>query len=138
MVNRDLKNQVAERARFICEYCLSQERFSPDPFTIEHIVPKSKGGKDQLQNLAYSCQGCNSFKYNHVEALDPGTGKIASLFNPRTHFWSDHFTWNENCSLLIGISPIGRTTVNRLKLNRQGVINLRLILYKSDLHPPKR
>lgn len=136
MGSHELKNLVAERAKYICEYCLSQECFSPDPFAIEHIIPKSKGGEDELHNLAYSCQGCNSFKYNHTEAIDPGTGQKSPLFNPRVHIWPDHFTWNENCSLLIGISPIGRTTIDRLKLNRQGVMNLRLILYKSELHPP--
>lgn len=136
MGNLELKNQVGARAKFICEYCLSQEGFSPDPFAIEHIVPKSKGGNEKLNNLAYACQGCNSYKYNHIAAIDPATGNSVPLFNPRVQVWSKHFTWNEDCSLLLGISPTGRATIERLKLNREGVVNLRRVLYQMDLHPP--
>lgn len=59
MGENELKNQVAKRARFICEYCFSQENFSPDPFALDHIIPISKGGNNELENLAFSCQGCN-------------------------------------------------------------------------------
>lgn len=30
--------------------------------TIEHIVPRSKGGTDALENLALACSGCNHEK----------------------------------------------------------------------------
>jgi 5-methylcytosine-specific restriction endonuclease McrA len=53
------KKKVAERADFLCEYCFSPRRFSPDSFSIEHIQPKSKSGSDDLDNLALACQGCN-------------------------------------------------------------------------------
>jgi len=35
---------IKKRANGCCEYCLSQAKFSPDPFSIEHIIPRSKGG----------------------------------------------------------------------------------------------
>jgi hypothetical protein len=37
------KEAIARRAAGCCEYCQSQARFSPDPFSIEHIIPRSKG-----------------------------------------------------------------------------------------------
>gem|GEM_PF-4995517 len=39
-------------------------------------------------------------------------------------------------SLIIGITPIGRATVEELQLNRNGVVNLRKVLYQMGEHPP--
>jgi hypothetical protein len=35
----------------------------------------------------------------------------------------------------IRITPIGRTTVDALKLNREGLVNLRQILFSVGAHP---
>lgn len=54
------KRAVFERAEGCCEYCRSQVRFAVQPFSIEHIVPRSRGGKTNMDNLALACQGCKS------------------------------------------------------------------------------
>ena len=127
---------VTERALECCEYCLSQLRFSMQSFSIEHILPIDKGGNSELENLALSCQGCNNYKYNKTEGFDPGSRKNVPLYHPRKQKWNDHFVWNEDCTQIIGITPTGRATVNLLNLNREGVVNLRQILYKAKKHPP--
>jgi HNH endonuclease len=129
------KEFIGERARRCCEYCLSQLKFSPDPFSIEHIIPLSKSGTYDLDNLAFACQGCNNRKYNLTEAIDPITGKSVRLYHPRQQLWSEHFVWSDDFTELIGISPTGRATVVRLKLNREGVVNLRGLLTEKNLHP---
>jgi hypothetical protein len=58
-------------------------------------------------------------------------------YNPRQQHWDDHFRWNEDFSLIVGISPVGRATVEILKLNRENLINLRQVLYAMGEHPPK-
>lgn len=131
-----IKRKVKERAKNCCEYCLSQQTYSPDSFSIEHIIPVSKGGSDLLPNLAYACQGCNNFKYNHTHSFDLVTGKWVHLYHPRRDNWTHHFKWNTDKTLLIALSPIGRATVERLKLNRLGVVNLRKVLVAIDEHPP--
>lgn len=136
-VSAKLRRLVAERANFVCEYCKSQESFSANPFSIEHIKPKVSDGKTVSENLAYSCQGCNSHKATKTEAIDPLSGKSVLLFNPRTQNWSDNFTWNKNFTEIIGITPIGRATVEALKLNRKGLINLRWALFTVGKHPPE-
>ena len=78
-----LRAAVAGRAGGCCEYCLSQERFSPDPFSVEHVIPRAAGGADDLSNLALSCQGCNNRKHTSINAVDPVTGESVALFNPR-------------------------------------------------------
>ena len=53
MKSKKLKKFVSERAQGCCEYCLSQLKYAPDPFSIEHIMPRSKGGSDDPNNLAF-------------------------------------------------------------------------------------
>lgn len=132
-----LRKQVATRAQGYCEYCQSQERFSPESFSVEHIVPRVSGGKASLDNLALACQGCNNHKYTRIEAVDTVSGEIAPLFNPRKHEWSEHFAWTEDFSLMVGLTPIGRATIEALNLNRTGVVNLRCVLQLVGEHPPK-
>ncbi|OIO90502.1 MAG: HNH endonuclease [Anaerolineae bacterium CG2_30_64_16] len=127
---------VAQRASGCCEYCRSQACFSPDPFSVEHIVPRSRGGTDELDNLALSCQGCNSRKYTDVDAIDPTTGERAPLYHPRRQKWTDHFAWSDDATLVIGLTPTGRATVEKLQLNRSGLVNLRRVLQAIGRHPP--
>ncbi len=131
-----LRRLIAERSHFCCEYCWSQERYSPDSFSSEHIFPLSRGGTNDPDNLAFSCQGCNNRKYTSVEAIDPVTQKTVALYHPRRQIWDEHFAWNQYCSLVIGISPTGRATVEKLKLNRSGLANLRRVLFEIHEHPP--
>jgi hypothetical protein len=132
------KLAVAHRAGGCCEYCRSQERFSADPFSVEHITPLSRGGSDELTNLAFSCQGCNSRKYVSTTAFDPVSGDRVPLYHPRRENWSDHFAWSEDYTLVIGLTPAGRATVAKLQLNREGVVNLRRVLQAVGRHPPTR
>ncbi|MDQ3814461.1 MAG: HNH endonuclease [Armatimonadota bacterium] len=127
---------IAERAGGCCEYCRSQEQFSPQSFSIEHITPRARGGPTALDNLALSCQGCNGHKATKVSARDPNSDEEVPLFDPRHQRWQDHFAWNEDFTLMIGLTPTGRATVEALRLNRAGVVNLRRALRRTGQHPP--
>jgi 5-methylcytosine-specific restriction endonuclease McrA len=135
-ITGELKKIVRLRAKNCCEYCLSQEKFAPQKFSIEHIFPVSKGGKTTSDNLALACQGCNNHKYNKTEEYDELSNQVISLFNPRKDHWQDHFRWNNNYKLIIAITPKGRVTIKVLRLNREGLVNLRHILYLVGHHPP--
>lgn len=130
------KTAVAERARYCCEYCLSQVAYSPDPFSVDHIIPRANGGDNGLDNLAFACLGCNNQKFTSTTAIDPATGATVPLYHPRQHDWHGHFSWDDDLLLLIGLTPIGRATIERLDLNRKGVINLRAVLGAIGKHPP--
>jgi hypothetical protein len=132
----DLRKLVHERARSICEYCHSQACYSPQPFSVEHIIPRSAGGGTTEDNLALSCQGCNGHKYIRQNAADPLTGQMTPLFHPRTQTWGDHFGWSSDTTLVIGLTPTRRATVEALRLNRPELVNLRAILYAAHRHPP--
>jgi hypothetical protein len=132
-----VRAQVRQRARRRCEYCLTLETFSPDNFTMEHILPQVLQGSNDTDNLALSCQQCNRNKYVATAAIDPETTLPAPLYNPRTDDWREHFRWSADFLLIEGVSPTGRATIASLDLNREGVVNLRRVLMLSgEDHPP--
>lgn len=132
-----LRQEVATRARGCCEYCRSQARFAMQPFSVEHIAPRIRKGISTSDNLAFACQGCNNHKYTRIEAPDPATGTIVPLFHPRRLRWREHFAWSEDGTLILGPTPSGRATVEALRLNRDGLVNLRRILFAAGEHPPR-
>lgn len=51
------RHNVFKRDSNRCVYCGSR-----DNLTIDHVVPKSLGGRDSWENLVAACQGCNAKK----------------------------------------------------------------------------
>lgn len=49
---------------------------------------------------------------------------------------SEHFTWSSNSTQMLGLTPTGRATIDRLQLKREGAVNLRGVLHSIALHPP--
>jgi HNH endonuclease len=135
-VSDAMRTDVRLRAGGCCEYCRSQDAFSPQSFSAEHVAPRSRGGDTSLENLAWSCQGCNAHKYAKTDGWDAATGRKAALFHPRIHRWREHFVWGNDATMIMGTTPTGRATVEELKLNRAPVMNLRRVLVDAGLHPP--
>ena len=126
---------VERRAQGRCEYCQSPAKYSPQSFSLDHIIPRGQGGETSLDNLALACQGCNNHKYNKTQSRDPATDRLVDVFHPRQQRWQDHFTWDERFELIIGLTATGRVTVEALKLNRPELVNLRRLLYAAGEHP---
>ncbi|WNZ48190.1 HNH endonuclease signature motif containing protein [Leptolyngbya boryana CZ1] len=141
-INDFTRQSVRRRAKFLCEYCHSLERTSATPFTIDHLIPQSLGGSDEINNLAYACQRCNFYRYNFTTGIDPDTNQEVPLFNPRTQDWEKHFIWTADGLRILGVTPIGRATCKRLDLNdddhNQGFIqNSRQSWVEVGWHPPQ-
>lgn len=101
---------------------------------VEHIIP-SEG--NSLTNLALSCASCNLSKAKAITAQDPVSEANVALFNPRVDTWKEHFEWVEDGALIVGKTPIGRATIERLKMNIERVVTSRKIWIKAGEHPPK-
>jgi hypothetical protein len=69
-----------------------------------------------------------------LAGIDPKTGKKAWLFNPRRHKWASHFRWKG--PVLVGRTPIGRTTVAVLAINLPHRIAQRASLIAEGVFPP--
>ncbi len=141
-ISGELKQIIRERAHYLCEYCHSPERLSANRFTVDHVIPKSLGGSDSLDNLALACRRCNERRYNFVAGIDPDTQIISPLFNPRQQRWEEHFVWLDEGIVLEGTTPIGRATCVRLDLNdvrypeNDSIRETRRFWIKAGLHPP--
>jgi len=136
VIARKQRRQIAEEAKYRCGYCQTQEVVSGIPLTVEHITPKAKGGSDDNANLWLSCRLCNEKKGTLIEAMNPETGDLVSLFNPRTQTWADHFTWSEDGMRIIPKTAVGRTTIDVLSLNDELRVCARAIWVKAGYHPP--
>ena len=127
---------VMARANGPCEYCQCPMEYSAQPFVFEHIIPIARGGETSVDNLAFACGGCNGHKHTKVEALDSATQELTQLYRPRRHQWHEHFAWSDDYLLIIALTPIGRATIETLKMNRTGVINIRRLLRLYGQYPP--
>jgi 5-methylcytosine-specific restriction endonuclease McrA len=78
-----VQEQVRQRANYLCEYCHASELWQYVQFTVDHVIPLSRGGVDGLDNLAPACFHCNRRKSNHLVGIDPESGIEVPLFNPR-------------------------------------------------------
>ena len=101
------------------------------PFTVDHIIPISKGGSDDLDNLALACFHCNRHK-SDKQSLN----KIP-ISNPRKMIWNEHFSWSENFVKIIPKTETGRITIELLKLNRRRICEIRLADISINRHPPE-
>lgn len=141
-INDEAKQTVRERAKYLCEYCHSPERLSANRFTIDHLIPRSLGGSDKIDNLALACRRCNERRYNFVAGIDPETQEIVPIFNPRRQQWEDHFVWLDQGVVIEGRTPTGRATCLRLDLNdtrypeSDSIRETRRFWIKTGLHPP--
>lgn len=90
-----------------------------------------------LENLCLACPTCNRHKAVRQTAEDPVTGKIVSLFHQHQDKWDEHFTWNEDNTLIEGTTSIGRATIVALKMNREQIVRVRRMWTKMGEHPPQ-
>jgi hypothetical protein len=115
-----LWQQVRQRADGACEYCGVTEIDSAGPLTVDHFQPQARGGTDDLSNLLYCCWRCNLYKVDYwpAQPSDP------VLWNPRSEPIAAH------CLLLADatlhpLTPTGRFTIGRLRLNRLPLVEYR-------------
>ena len=52
---------IYKRDRNTCQYCGSTTRL-----TIDHVLPRSRGGEDSWENLVVACSSCNTKKGNKL------------------------------------------------------------------------
>jgi hypothetical protein len=132
-IGAGLQRLVWQRAHDRCEYCQLPAEVAWLPFQIDHIIPEKLHGQTVPENLALSCEHCNS----HKGALAAGClgGKHVPLFHPRKDRWSDHFEWNG--ALLSGKTDVGNVTIDVLAINRADRVAVRRSLIEEGVVPPR-
>lgn len=85
--NRLSRKKILERDGFECQYCGRKSNL-----TLDHIVPRSKGGKNSWENLVTACEPCNLRKGN----------KSLSELRGRMELKQDHYgAYNQFDSLVL-------------------------------------
>jgi hypothetical protein len=128
-----MRRLIGQRAGRRCEYCLLDEALSASAYQVDHIIAEKHGGETTLENLALSCALCNRRKGSDIAAIDPGTGQLVALYNPRTQIWTDHFKLDG--AWIVGLTAEGRATVQLLRLNSFERVTERAELVRAGSYP---
>jgi hypothetical protein len=80
------------------------------------VVSEKHGGSTESGNLAYAC-ACHLLKSAAVVVIDPESGKSVPVFHPRRDDWELHFRLDLQQGTIVGLTAVGRATVELLRLN---------------------
>jgi CRISPR/Cas system Type II protein with McrA/HNH and RuvC-like nuclease domain len=85
--NRPSKSLIYKRDKNKCQYCGSTKNL-----TIDHVIPRCKGGKDTWDNLVVACSTCN-VKKGH-KTLEQVNMRLVS--KPKAYYNSIEITLKHN------------------------------------------
>jgi hypothetical protein len=128
------RQRVWDRAGGRCEYCQMPRDLDVQPFQLDHIRAQKHAGPTTVANLSLSCLACNSYKGANVAGYDPEGGELQPLFNPRQDEWDEHFDWEG--PVLRGKTPVGRVTIEVLRINLAERVEHRRLLIEVGVFPP--
>ena len=114
-------------------YCLIPEALALASHQVDHVIAEKHGGETVTENLALSCSLCNQAKGSDISSIDPDTGAIERLYNPRREQWAAHFQVVAESGLVCAVTPIGRVTVRLLQMNRSENLSGRQLLVRAGI-----
>ena len=132
-VSSGLRRQTNRRAGGRCEYCLLSESDAFFSHEVDHVISEKHGGGSTIENLAFACFDCNRFKGSDIASINPDSGELVALFNPRTQLWDEHFS--VSAGLIKPLTPIGAVTAHLLKMNLPERVEARRALSELDRYP---
>lgn len=77
-----VKNNVFIRDNYTCAYC--NTNLEQKDCTVDHIIPKSKGGKSTWNNMVTCCKKCNTIK-GHKSLKEVGFNLKIKPYTPTTY-----------------------------------------------------
>lgn len=75
------RKNIFKRDRFACQYCGAHPKVTD--LTIDHVHPKSRGGRSTWENCVVSCRDCNERKGNRT----PEEARLSLRSTPRMPAW---------------------------------------------------
>lgn len=93
------RRNIYQRDNFTCQYC--GNRLPREDLTIDHIIPRCRGGKSTWTNVVLACSGCNALKGDQPLSRC----RINLIRRPKEPHWStimrrsiteeDHTLWRK-------------------------------------------
>jgi 5-methylcytosine-specific restriction endonuclease McrA len=78
------RSNLFRRDRYTCQYCGT--RVAPERLSIDHVLPRSKGGKTSWENCVLACVRCNARKGDR----SPRESGLGLIREPRRPTWSPY------------------------------------------------
>ena len=132
-ISDQLRQQVALRANFLCEYCLLHEDESYLGCEVDHIISLKHGGPTELWYLGFACMRCNRRKGTDISSINWQTGSLVRFFNPRRDQWAGHFQLS--AAHILPLTEIGEVTVRIFGFNEPKRIQERELLWRAGIYP---
>jgi hypothetical protein len=129
-----LRRAVVIRAQGCCEYCLLSQDDAFLAHEVDHVIAEKHRGVTAPDNLCLSCFDCNRHKGSDIASVDPETGALTPLFDPRRNRWIDHFRLEG--PRIVPRTAMGRVTEYLLRLNSDEQIMKRAALIALGRYPP--
>ena len=79
------RHNIFLRDHHVCQYC--GDRHTKPELTIDHVVPRSRGGRDTWENLVLACVACNMRKRD----MTPEEARMPLLRRPAAPRWLPRF-----------------------------------------------
>jgi 5-methylcytosine-specific restriction endonuclease McrA len=113
------KTNLLYRDDFKCQYCGNS--FHEKDLTMDHVIPKSKGGKKTFDNIVMSCRRCNEYKADkYIKPIKkPRSPTYYELVHNRKKYplliadkiWQKYLNWDESL-ILMGHSKLSYRLIN--------------------------
>lgn len=102
-IARFRKRILYNRDDWSCQYCT--KKLNWHSVTIDHVVPKSRGGKTSWRNCVVCCKSCNRIKGSKLPH-EAEMKLIKQPVEPRlVHFWnlSDKKHWHKDWGVFVSV-----------------------------------
>ncbi|MGI9174767.1 MAG: HNH endonuclease [Rhodothermales bacterium] len=132
-ISAALRRHVAERADYLCEYCLIAEVDTFFGCEVDHVISEKHGGDTMSGNLAYACAFCNRHKGSDIGSIDPEYEAFTRFYHPRRDRWSEHFALSG--AEIKPLTAVGAATVRILRMNATERLLERTALQQAGRYP---
>ena len=132
-IPENIRQSVALRADYRCEYCHIHRDDLFFIYQIDHIISLKHDGLTEIDNLAFACSLCNQNKGPNLGTYLSGSKRLVRLFNPRQDKWFAHFEVQNG--EILPKTRIGAATIKVLDMNNIDRIILRQGLMEIGRYP---
>ncbi len=126
-----VKEAIAKRAGFRCEYCHLPDKVSFYNFHIDHIKSLKHGGLSDIDNLAYCFPDCNYSKGSDIGSATK-KDELVRFFNPRKDDWHEHFYLKDG--MISSRTEIANVTEHIFKFNELDRLIFRRQLIQLNIY----
>jgi hypothetical protein len=94
-LSKSLRFKVLSDAGFKCAYC--GKTANDSVLEVDHVVPRSAGGKDEITNLVAACYDCNRGKRDRAIKVTPTVALVAAKREQSYLLHIELYCQNQSC-----------------------------------------